>query len=303
MLIVKYRKVFYILTGFITAIAFGAILMWGVNPGIDFTGGVIADVQYGGNRPSIEQVEASLEVLGVTGYSVRASGENEYIVRAQALSDKARGSLEEALSINGEYSATIAQLSQVGPTIGAELEQKAYVALALVLVAIILFITFAFRNVSRPVPSWIYGIIALVALIHDVIVPVGAFAALGYFFGAQADALFMTAILTILGFSIHDTIVVFDRVRENLKNAGTHHNPQEFELIAGKSLNQTLVRSVNTSLVVAVSLLALFFFGPTSTQDFALVLLIGVVAGTFSSVALATPLLVTVAYALAKAKK
>jgi len=303
MIIVKYRFVFYSIIGVITALALGALLLWGIKPGIDFAGGVQVEIRYEGERPAAALVNEALGKLGAVEYSARPSGDAEYIIRAHDIPEGAQASLAEALSLNGEYSATVTQLTQIGPSIGAELQQKAFIALFLVIAGILAFITFAFRNVSRPVPSWIYGIIAIVALIHDVIVPVGAFAAMGHFFGVQADALFMTAILTILGFSIHDTIVVFDRVRENLRLAGDHHSHQEFEGIAGKSLNQTFVRSVNTSLTVAVSLLALYFFGPVSTQIFALTLLIGIVAGTFSSIALATPLLVTVANWLGKRSK
>ena len=302
MLIVTYRKFFYIITGIIVALALGATILWGVNPGIDFTGGALVEVSYPAGRPNADDISATLGNLGLTGYSVRSSGDNEYIIRAQSISNQARTALPNALSLNGKNPATIVQLTEIGPTIGNELQQKAYLALGLVLLAIVLFVTFAFRSVSRPVSSWVYGLIALVALAHDVIVPVGAFAVLGHFFGAQADALFVTAILTILGFSVHDTIVVFDRVRENLRLQSPRSH-QDFAIIAGKSLNQTIVRSVNTSLTVAVSLLVLFFIGPASTQDFALTLLIGIIAGTYSSVALATPLLVTVAGFLERKKK
>jgi preprotein translocase subunit SecF len=302
MLIVTYRKFFYIITGVIVVLALGATLLWGLNPGIDFTGGALVEVSYPGGRPSADALSATLGNLGLTGYSVRSSGDNEYIIRAQSISNQARTALPNALSLNGKNPATIVQLTEIGPTIGNELQQKAYLALGLVLLAIVLFVTFAFRSVSRPVASWVYGLIALVALAHDVIVPVGAFAVLAHFFGAQADALFVTAILTILGFSVHDTIVVFDRVRENLRLQSPRSH-EDFAMIAGRSLNQTIVRSVNTSLTVAVSLLVLYFIGPASTQNFALTLLIGIIAGTYSSVALATPLLVTVAGFLGTKKK
>ena len=162
------------------------------------------------------------------------------------------------------------------------------------LLCILLFIAFAFRKVSQPVSSWVYGLIALVTLLHDVIVPVGFFAALGHFFGAEVDTLFVTAILTILGFSIHDTIVVFDRVRENLAINKERNRKEPFEDTAGRALNQTFVRSVNTSLTVLLTLLILYFLGPASTEIFALTLLVGIIAGTYSSIFLATPLLVWV---------
>src|SRR5205814_5807877 len=157
---------------------------------------------------------------------------------------------------------------------------------------ILLFIAFAFRKVSKPVSSWIYGLIALVTLLHDVVVPVGFFALLSYLTGAQVDTLFVTAVLTVLGFSIHDTIVVFDRVRENIAINKERGRKEPFEETAGRAVNQTFVRSVNTSLTVLLTLLILFFVGPASTHWFALTLLVGIVAGTYSSIALATPLLV-----------
>ena len=171
-------------------------------------------------------------------------------------------------------------------------ESHAYGFWPLVIINSLLFIAFAFRKVSQPVSSWIYGLIALVALLHDVIVPVGFYAILGQLTGAEVDTLFVTAILTILGFSIHDTIVVFDRVRENLRINQEKGRKEDFADVAGRSLGQTFVRSVNTSLTVAFTLLVLYFIGPASTQNFALTLLVGIVAGTYSSIFLATPLLV-----------
>ena len=195
-------------------------------------------------------------------------------------------------SLNGVHNATIVKLTEVGPTVGVELRNKAGVALALVLVAILFFIAFAFRKVSQPVSSWVYGFIALITLCFDVLVPVGFFAFLGSITGAQVDVLFVTAVLTVLGYSVHDTIVVFDRTRENLRLNKEDNRKEDFSDTAGRALNQTLVRSVNTSLTTATVLLALFFFGPESTQDFALTLLVGIIAGTYSSICLATPLLV-----------
>ncbi|OGE75095.1 MAG: protein-export membrane protein SecF, partial [Candidatus Doudnabacteria bacterium RIFCSPHIGHO2_01_52_17] len=180
-------------------------------------------------------------------------------------------------------------VASVDPLIGRELRTRSVWAALLVLAAIILYIAFAFRKVSKPVSSWFYGLAAVIALFHDIFIPLGVFSALGHFQGVEIDTLFVTAILTVLGFSVHDTIVVFDRIRENLKlNPG-----RNFEEIVGKSLSQTIVRSVNTSLAVLVVLSALYFFGPASTQYFALALIIGIIAGTYSSIFIASPLLVT----------
>lgn len=291
MIIVTYKKVFFALSLLIAGCAVASLLFFGLTLGIDFTGGTLVEVRYAGERPTVSVVSEALTSPEFEGYSLRETGDNGYILRAGFLSNETRGALQNLFSSNGTYDASITRLTEVGPTIGKELRTKAFVALSVVLVAILLFIAFAFRKVSEPVSSWIYGLIALVTLVFDVIVPVGFFAALGHFFGAQADTLFVTAVLTVLGYSVHDTIVVFDRTRENLRTNIEAGRKEPFVVTAGKSLNQTIVRSINTSMTTALALLALFFFGPESTQDFALTLLVGIVAGTYSSIALATPLL------------
>src|SRR3989338_1953072 len=266
-------------------------MFFGLRLGIDFTGGTLAQVTYPSGRPSAEEISQSLTKARFTGYSLREAGTNDYVLRAQNMTEDQRANLIEILSVDSN-SAEISQLNEIGPTIGKELRNKALIALAAVLICILLFIAFAFRKVSRPVSSWVYGLIALITLVHDVIIPVGFYAALGHFAGAQIDTLFITAVLTVLGFSIHDTIVVFDRVRENLRVNGERNRREDFAETAGRSLGQTFVRSVNTSLTVLITLLVLFFIGPESTRYFALTLLVGIIAGTYSSIFLATPLLV-----------
>jgi len=293
MFIVKYRKIFFGITGAIVLTSLVSLFAYGLPLGTDFTGGTLVQMTYVGGRPAPAVLQESLNTSGLKGYSLREANTNDYILRAGNLTDEERTNLPEILSVGGNNPVTINTLTEVGPTIGLELRNKALLALTLVLLCILLFIAFAFRKVSKPVSSWIYGFIALVTLVHDVIVPVGFYAALGYFLGAQVDTLFVTAILTVLGFSIHDTIVVFDRVRENLRINQEHNRKEGFEITAGRSLGQTFVRSINTSLTVLITLLALFFIGPESTKDFALTLLVGIIAGTYSSIFLATPLLVT----------
>jgi preprotein translocase subunit SecF len=185
----------------------------------------------------------------------------------------------------------IKRFDSVGPVLGKELQGKAIWSIILVLIAIVLFITFAFRHVSRPVSSWKYGVVAIIALLHDVIVPAGAFAFLGRNGGYELDALFITALLVILGFSIHDTIVVFDRTRENLRLGS--NSKKDFEQIVGESVSQTIARSINTSLTTLLALLALYIFGPVATKTFALALIIGIAIGTYSSIFIGSPLLVT----------
>ncbi len=275
-----------------------SIAYFGLPLGTDFTGGTLIQATYPAGRPAPEVLQTSLEAAGFKGYSVREAGGNDYVIRTANLTDTERSALPQTLSAGNQYPATIGQLSDVGPTLGNEMRNKAVAALALVVLCIVLFIAFAFREVSKPISSWVYGLIALVALLHDVIVPIGFYAALAHFTNAEVDSLFVTAVLTVLGFSIHDTIVVFDRVRENL-HSGRNHK-ESFAETAGRSLSQTFVRSINTSLTVVFTLFVLFWLGPASTRDFALTLLVGIIAGTYSSVFLATPLLVAVERSQAK---
>lgn len=293
MLVVTYRKIFFALSGIIVAAAIGSIVVFGLNFGIEFTGGELIETKYA-ERPDKSLVEAQLNELELGAYSLRAAGNDEFILRVRPLEESERDNVFAAVTTVGETVGTIERFNSIGPTIGTELRNKAWVAILAVVLAIILFIAIAFRKVSEPVSSWKYGFIAIIALLHDVIIPTGLFAALGYFFGAEVDVLFVMALLAILGYSVNDTIVVFDRVRENLRQNEEKNRREDFELTVGKSLNQTYIRSINTSITTLIVLLALFFIGSEVTQDFALVLIAGVLAGTYSSLFLATPLLVTV---------
>lgn len=295
MFIVKYRNIFFGIIGAITLASVASLLIFGLNFSTDFTGGALIEARYEGATPETTALHESLTRAGLESVSVRGAGESSVIIRAAPLSETTRAALPSAISPSGEK-ATIERLTDVGPIIGEELRNKAFIAIGLVITCIVLFIAFVFRKVSKPVSSWTYGLITIVTLVHDVIVPVGAFAFFGYLWGAQVDTLFVTAILTILGYSVHDTIVVFDRTRENLRLNQEANRREDFELVAGRSIEQTLVRSLNTSLTTLLSLGALFFFGPETTQDFALTLIIGIVAGTYSSIALATPLLLVAAH-------
>ncbi len=291
MLVIKYRKIFYTFSAIIFALAFYGLFAFGLKLGIDFNGGVIVDMNYT-TSPDTSKINPALEQLNMGDYSLRASGSNDVILRTRNLSDSERNSVLTALSLGGE-NPTVKTFDSVGPILGAELQRKSMYAVALVILAIVLFITFAFRHVSRPVSSWKYGVVAVIALIHDVLIPAGFFAYLGRFYGTEIDSLFVTALLVVLGFSVHDTIVVFDRTRENLRINGSEKQKKDFETIVGESVNQTFIRSINTSLTVVMALLVLYFVGPVLTKDFSLALLVGVVAGTYSSIFIGSPLLVT----------
>lgn len=294
MFIVNNRNIFFAITAVIVAASIASIAVFGLKLGLDFTGGTLIQSTYEGGRPAPEALTQSLDAAGFKGYSLREANTNDYVLRAGNLSPEVRANLPAILSPDSNNPATIGQLTEVGPTIGLELRNKALLALGLVLLCILFFIAFAFRKVSQPVSSWMYGLIALLTLCFDVIVPVGFFAFLGYAVGVQVDALFVTATLTILGYSIHDTIVVFDRTRENLRINHERNRKEDFAATAGRALSQTLVRSTNTSLTTALVLLVLYVVGPESTRYFALTLLVGIITGTFSSIFLATPLLVQV---------
>jgi len=260
------------------AASFLAVAVWGLKLGIDFTGGSLMEVEYKNTRPSVVLPDTLMQPVEEKGLILRLPAIDE--ARHQAILSELRkaGELEEK------------QFTSIGPTIGAELKRKSVYAIILVFVMIVLYISWAFRQVSRPVASWKYGIATLIALVHDVSIPVGFFAVLGHFYGITVDTLFVTALLTILGFSVHDTIVVFDRIRENLKKFGSR---EPFENVVEASLRQTIVRSINTSLTVMLVMLALYFFGGASAKLFSLAILIGVFFGTYSSIFIASALVVS----------
>lgn len=293
MWIVKHRNIFYIISGALVALSFVALFMWGLKFGIDFKGGSLLEVAYTVGTPVNTDIVSVLESVRVKGSSVRPTEGNGFLIRTPFLSPSEYDTVKLALTKNGEWQYEEKRFDSIGPTIGDELQTKSIYAVIAVLLAIAFFVMFAFRKVSEPVASWKYGLITLIALAHDIIIPVGAFVFLGEFFGAEVDTLFVTAILVVLGFSVHDSIVVFDRVRENLHKNKEKNLKEPFEDVVGRSVNQTLSRSINTSLTVVLVLTALFFMGPASVHYFVLALIIGIVAGTYSSVFLGSPLLVT----------
>lgn len=293
MWIVKNRKLFYTFSIILIVVAIGSISIWGLKLGIDFAGGTIVDVSYPNGRPDQSVLQEGLSKID-SGVSVRPSdrGENQgYIVRMKAISQEEKVTIMNVLSQNGSLVMKENTFDSIGPLLGKEAIRKAMASIIFVIIGIVLYITFAFRKVSAPVSSWKYGLIAIVALVHDVIIPTGFFAIMGHFAGTEVDTLFVTALLVILGFSVHDTIVVFDRVRENLRHAPAK---KPFEEVVGESVNQTFTRSVNTSLTTLFALIILYFIGGETTQNFSLVLIIGIIAGTYSSIFVGSTLLVTI---------
>lgn len=288
----KYQNYFFVLPALATVLSLIAIALWGLNPGIDLKGGSLLQVTYPAGRPALQEVNKKVSTLGLGEVRVQPTKTNDYVLRQRNLTNAEKDTLEAALSSLG--TSTEVQFNSVGPSIGAELMQKAWWAIGLVVILIILFIAFAFRGVSKPVSSWKYGIVAIITLIHDILIPMGWFAYLGHTDGAEVDALFIVALLTILGISINDTIVVFDRIRENLHLNDTHGKHEAFQDVVWRSITQTITRSINTSVTVIVVLFSLYFIGPDSTKDFALTLIIGMFAGTYSSILLASPLLIVI---------
>ena len=293
MFIIKYKKIFIILSIALVILSIISLSVFGLKIGIDFKGGALTEVVYRDVRPTQESLNQPLEALNFGSILLQPTGEQGYIIKSRSLNEVEHALLLDTLSEDSKSELTETSFNSIGPSVGRELTRKAIIAIVLVSLAIICFIAFAFRKVSKPVSSWRYGLIAIVTLLHDVAIPVGLFVILSNFYGAELDTLFVVAVLTILGLSVSDTIVIFDRIRENLNNQTNVANIN-FSEIVGKSLEQSYVRSISTSLTVILVLLALFFFGPVSTKYFALMLTTGMFFGTYSSIFLASPLLVLV---------
>lgn len=292
MFVVKYKNFFI---GGSLALALASLFLvvfFKLQIGIDFTGGSLIEVAYTKERPEFARVDQELAKLSLGTYRLQPTGTDGYILRTKTLGETERLPVLDALSLKGTSEMTEKQFTSVGSVIGDELRRKSFAGIFLVILAIVIFIAFSFRKVSRPVSSWKYGVVAIITLMHDVLIPVGVFAILGKTSGVEVDILFVTALLAILGFSIHDTIVVFDRVRENLRINEEHRKKETFDVTVGKSLHQTYARSLNTSLTVLIPLLVLYFIGGDSTKYFCLALFVGIIAGTYSSIILASPLLV-----------
>lgn len=291
--LLRYQYVFLSVSGVLVLASIIAVGVWGLNLGIDFTGGSLLEAEFSGSRPAADDMRAALGPLNIGGVTVQPTGERGVILRFRDVDEethqKILGALRDVAQRNGSGDASEKRFDAIGPVIGRELRDRAVWALVLTVASIIAYIAWAFRHISEPVASWKYGVAAIVALLHDIAIPAGVFAALGRFVGVEIDILFITALLTILGFSVHDTIVVFDRIRENLR---TLKRPEPYAETVARSTRDTVVRSVLTSLTVLCVLAAVYAFGGVSTRHFTLALIIGVVAGVYSSIFVASPVLV-----------
>lgn len=286
MFIIKHKKIFVLISLVLVLLSIGAMVYFGLNFGIDFKGGSLTEIEYTTVRPEQSVIETDLAKTSLGQALVQPVGEKGYSIKTRALSDSEHKNLVTSLGSD----VTEKSFTSIGPSVGAELVRKSIISFILVSLGIIFWIAFSFRKVSKPVSSWKYGIVAIITLIHDILIPVGVFAVLSHIFGVEVDTLFVVAILTVLGLSVSDTIVVFDRIRENIRIG----HFKTFEETVGNSITQVYTRSIATSATVIMALLALVFFGPKSTKVFAMMLTAGMFFGTYSSIFLASPLLVFV---------
>lgn len=296
--IIKYKSVFLGFSAILILASIVSLAIFGLKTGIDFRGGTMWQVKQVSGQTAMSE-SALKDFLGKTledkNFVLFPSNDGSYLIRMTAISEAAH---QQYLQNLRAQFGTIeeGQFQSIGSTVGQELKGKALWAFIYVILGISLYVTYAFRKVSYPVKSWKYGAITLFTLFHDVIVPMGFFAVLGWSSGIEIDTNFIVALLVIMGFSVHDTIVVFDRIRENVL---THSGNTKFPEIVNKSINQTFVRSINTSLTVLIVLLGMFFFGPVTLHYFILTLIIGIATGAYSSIFVASPLL-TISQKLSK---
>jgi len=282
------RKYFYIFSGTLMLLSIVALSVWGLKYGLDFTGGTLMEIRNEKIEIKNDDLKSTLKEIGTEDAVITPTQNKAYLIR-YANSDDEKN-MEVLKKLREKYPDTQnTRLDYIGPSISSELKSKAIWALLVAVIGIALYIAYAFRKVSRPVESWKYGIGAIIALVHDVMITVGIFAILGHFWGIEVDSSFIAALLTILGFSVHDTIVVYDRTRENLLRSGSG---EKFDETVNRSLNETMARSINTSLTVIITLLAIFLLGGASIKNFTLALLIGITFGTYSSIFVASALIV-----------
>ncbi|HBI34056.1 MAG TPA: protein translocase subunit SecF [Candidatus Moranbacteria bacterium] len=291
--IIGKAKYAYIFSGVLTILCILSLAVWGLKYDIDFTGGTRMVVKFAEQVPSKEDVTETLKDLGLKSLTLQGLENNSMVIRYasgdDSTNDKTNSDVWKAIS--EKYQGTTqSSVDFFNSSVSGELKSKSVNALILAIMAIMAYIAWAFRKVSRPVESWKYGAGAVIALAHDILITMGVFSVLGHFYGIEIGIPFIAALLTILGFSVHDTIVVYDRTRENLLKSS---QKVPFPEVVNQSLNETLVRSINTSLTVIITLLAIYLFGGASIKFFALALLVGITFGTYSSVFIATALLVT----------
>ena len=287
---VKYSKFLLAVSAVVTLVSLVSLFIWGLKPGIDFTGGSLLEISFSQTRPNNENLEATFADLGHKNIIIQKTGDSGVIVRTAFLPEKEHQDVLKGLRTQFEKDGNVLredQFQTIGAAVSKNLRQRSIFAVFLVVVSIIAFVAYAFRTVSFPVASWKYGVAAIVAAAHDVLIVVGVFAFLGHYNNIEVDIGFVVALLTVLGYSVNDTIVVFDRIRENL----LRRRNLEFSELVNVGLNETLARSLNTTLTTVIPLLALYILGGSTIKNFALALLIGIASGAYSSIFVAAPLL------------
>jgi len=288
---IRYSKYLLTVSAIVTIVSLGALFKWGLKPSIDFTGGSLMEISFSSSRPENEAVSKVLSDLGQKDALIQKTGDNGMIIRTAFLSENEHqivlNSLRSKLE-TGSNKIKEDQFETIGATVSKQLRERTVWAIILVNLSIVAFVAYAFRKVSHPVASWKYGVTAIIAAAHDVLLVIGAFAFLGHYYNVEVDIGFVVALLTVLGYSVQDTIVVFDRIRENLLS----RRQSTFKEIVDIGLNETLMRSINTTLTTVIPLVALFIYGGDTIKHFALALLIGVASGAYSSIFVASPLLV-----------
>lgn len=284
--LMAYRRWFYFLSLLVILPGLFSLIFWGLKPSIDFTGGSKIEIK---NVYDIERAKKFAQENGLEGVSVQRVGDDSVAIRFKTVEESKHNEIKGKIkSFFGENAEELS-FDTVGPSISKEITQKAFLAVLFASLIIIFYIGYSFRHVPRPANSWEFGVAAIIALIHDIIVVTGVFSFLGHFYNVEVDPLFVTALLTVIGFSVHDTIVIFDRIRENLIRSGLSN----IEEVVEKSVIEMLPRTLNTSFLVWVMLLVLLVFGGTSVRYFVLVLVVGILSGTYSSIFNASPLLIT----------
>lgn len=287
MQIVANRKIWYSISGFLVVISIVALALWGLRPSIDFTGGSLLEIKFENEVPENSDLRALFLELQLPEPQLQPSSDSIVVFRFAPIEEGQHQTLVARLQESYGQIEEV-RFDSIGPAVGGELFRKSLVAILVVTLMVLFYLTWAFRKVARPVPAWVYGAIAVVAFLHDTIVPLGVFAWLGKFKGVEIGAPFIAAILMILAYSINDTIVVLDRVRENLPRMRA-----SLPEIIEASVRQTITRSINTSLTTVAVLVAIYLFGGVTLKVFALALIIGIALGTYSSIFIAAPLLVS----------
>ncbi len=265
-----------------------ALAIWGLNFGVDFTGGSTMEVEFKDQRPNIQDIEKVLREISDLEFSTSPTGDLGIIIRTSELSESQHQSLLSGLTNKFPSGFEERSFDSVGPTVGRELRSKSIVAIIIVLAVIAFYIAIVFRKLSKTLSLWAMNGAALVSLLHDIIIPMGVFSVLGRYYNVEIGAVFVAAALTILGYTVSDKVVIFDRVRENIIRG----DKSNLGHIVHKSVMQTLVRSINNTLTVILSSAAIFIFGGDSIKYFALALMIGIFLGAYSSIFVASPLLV-----------